>query len=63
MNAREKAYWLSRANPYKREYLRDAFKLGARQFWSGRTVEINYLNAQERAAFWKGYAAAEEETS
>lgn len=63
MNSREKAYWLVKANPYKREHLRDAFKQGARQFWSGRMVEINAYNNQERVAFWKGYTAAEEETT
>jgi hypothetical protein len=60
MGAREKAYWLARVNPYKPPYLRDAFKEGARAFWTGRVPE--YLgNSREVAAFWRGYKAAEEE--
>ncbi len=58
MNAREKAYWLVKVNPYKQQYMSDAFKDGARAFWTG--TERKWLgNSRERAAFHKGYAAAE----
>jgi hypothetical protein len=60
VTAREKADWLLKANPYKQRYLWDAFREGARAFWAGQPVAINGFNSRERAAFWKGYAAAEE---
>jgi hypothetical protein len=61
MNAREKADWLSKANPYKQQYLWDSFREGARLFWSGQppATRTYLLNSRERAAFWKGYDAAE----
>jgi hypothetical protein len=61
MNAREKADWLSKANTYKQKYLWDAFREGARLFWSGEppATRTYLLNSRERRAFWKGYEAAE----
>jgi hypothetical protein len=57
MTAREKAYWLAKANPYKQAYLADAFKQGARAYWANTTPE-HPGNSRERAAFWRGYEAA-----
>lgn len=57
MTAREKAAWLSKANPYKQPYMWDAFREGARAFWAGTTPEWRG-NSRERGAFNKGYQAA-----
>jgi hypothetical protein len=58
MNSREKAAWLGKTIPYRQPYLRDAWRQGARAFWSGHTPDF-IGNSRERAAFWKGYDAAE----
>lgn len=62
MTAREKAAWITKNNPYKQKYLWDAWREGARAFWTGYTPEVHRLNSRERTtAFWKGYDAAETE--
>jgi len=60
MSPREKYNWLVKTNPYKQRYLWDAWREGARTFWTGKSPETLGLNSRERAAFWKGYRAAEE---
>jgi len=60
MNSREKAYWLTKVNPYKQRYLCDAFREGARAYWSKTMPEFRG-NSRERAAFSNGYTAAQEE--
>lgn len=57
--SQEKAAWLSKANPYKQRYLWDAWREGARAFWTG-TIPEWHGNSRERAAFNKGFAAAEQ---
>jgi len=60
MSAREKAYWLTKANPYKQAYMWDAFREGARAWWAQDGSETYpYISNRERVAFWKGYMAAE----
>ena len=60
MTSREKAYWLSEVMPYRSKYMQGAFREGARAFWSGRTPETYLMGQQEKAAFWKGYNAAQD---
>jgi hypothetical protein len=57
MTAREKAYWLAKVNPYKQPYMQNAFREGARAFWTG-TMPKWPGNSREKAAFNKGYEAA-----
>lgn len=59
MSAREKTDWLIKTNPYKQRYLWDAWREGARAFWTGSIPAFNSFNSRERHAFWKGYNAAE----
>lgn len=63
MSSREKAYWITKTNPYKgtgnSRYLWDAWREGARAFWEGSIPEYRG-NSRERAAFTKGYNAAKE---
>jgi hypothetical protein len=58
--ALQQAYALSKANPYQREHLRDAFTPGWRAQVAGdQAHELhNHRNAQERAAYWRGWEAA-----
>lgn len=57
MISREKAAWLTKANPYKQPDLWDAFREGARAYWAGRTPEYRG-NSRMRAAFNKGHQTA-----
>ena len=59
---RRKGDWIRKNNPYKRPRLREVWIEGAQRFWSGgQTQDVGYLlNSYELAAYWKGYAAAEE---
>ncbi len=57
MSAREKAYWLVKATPYKQEYMAASFREGARAFWRSTIPEWRG-NSRERSAFTRGYEAA-----
>lgn len=57
MTAREKTDWLIKTNPYEQRYLWDAWREGARAFWTETMPEWRG-NSRERAAFTKGYEAA-----
>lgn len=61
MRALEKAYWLTKANPYQQAYMWDAFREGARAYWTGGTPTYRGINSRERTAFNKGYEAARSE--
>ena len=53
----QKADWLTRTNPYRQAYMWDAYREGARAWWTDTMPEYRG-NTRERAAFMRGWTAA-----